>query len=72
MPAGFEFPSVGEGPAVWSPLVPVKENEQRDSRTLTAIGRLKAGVSIGAAQAELSGIQANIAKAYPALELDNE
>jgi len=70
MPAGFEFPDVGEGPAVWSPLVPVKENEQRDSRSLVAVGRLKSGVSMGAAQAELTGIQANIAKAYPSLELD--
>ena len=25
MPAGFEFPSVGDGPAVWTPLVPTKE-----------------------------------------------
>jgi predicted permease len=71
MPAGFEFPDVGDGPAVWSPLVPVKENEERDSRSLVTIGRLKTGVSIGAAQAEVSGIQASIAKAYPSLELDS-
>ncbi len=71
MPAGFEFPDIGDGPAVWSPLVPVKENEERDSRSLVAVGRLKAGVSMGAAQAELSGIQANIAKANSALELDS-
>jgi predicted permease len=70
MPVGFEFPYVGEGPAVWLPLVPNKEYEARDSRTLTGVGRLKDGVSIRAAQAELSGIQANIAKAYPTLELD--
>jgi predicted permease len=70
MPNGFEFPYVGDGPAVWSPLVPVAANEERDSRSLTAIGRLKSGVSIAAAQTELSGIQSNIAKAYPALELD--
>ncbi len=70
MPAGFEFPYVGDGPAVWSPLVPVKENEERDSRSLTAIGRMKPGISVTAAQAELSGIQANISNAYPKLELD--
>jgi predicted permease len=70
MPTGFEFPYVGDGPAVWSPLVPVKENEERDSRSLTAIGRLKPGLSVAAAQAELSGIQANISNAYPKLELD--
>jgi predicted permease len=70
MPNGFEFPYVGDGPAVWSPLVPVKENEERDSRSLTAVGRMKPGVSVEAAQAELSGIQNNIANAYPKLELD--
>ncbi len=70
MPKGFEFPSVGDGPAVWIPLVPTKDIDVRDSRTLTAAGRLKEGVSTRATQAELSGIQANIAKAYPTLELD--
>ena len=70
MPNGFEFPYVGDGPAVWGPLVPVKENEERDSRSFTAIGRMKPGVSVGVAQAELSGIQNNIANAYPKLELD--
>lgn len=70
MPAGFEFPYVGDGPAVWSPLIPTKQDEERDSRSLTAVGRLKPGVSVAAAQSELSGIQANIAKAYPKLELD--
>ncbi len=70
MPAGFEFPYVGDGPAVWSPLVPTKDYLERDSRTITAVGRLKPGVSVAAAQAELAGIQNNIANAYPKLELD--
>ncbi len=70
MPAGFEFPYVGDGPAVWSPLVPTKNYLERDSRTITAIGRLKPDVSVAAAQAELAGIQNNIASAYPKLELD--
>jgi predicted permease len=70
MPAGFEFPSVGDTPTVWQPLVSQKEYEDRDSRSLTAVGRLKDGVSPTAAQAELTGIQTNISKAYPTLELD--
>lgn len=70
MPAGFEFPYVGDGPAVWTTLLPAKETEDRESRSLVAVGRLKPGVSIATAQAELTGIQTNIAKAYPALELD--
>ncbi len=65
MPAGFEFPYVGDGPAVWMPLVPVKENEERDSRSLTAVGRLKPGVSVQAAQAELSGIQSQHRESLP-------
>ena len=70
MPPGFEFPAVGDGPTVWQPLVVTPEYEARDSRTLTSIGRLKPGVAVASAQAELSGIQENIAKAYPKLELD--
>ncbi len=70
MPPGFEFPSVGDGPTVWQPLLSSSDYEARDSRTLTSVGRLKPAVSVASAQAELSGIQANIAKAYPKLELD--
>ena len=47
MPNGFEFPYVGDGPAVWSPLVPVKENEERDSRISDRDWADEAGVSIG-------------------------
>jgi predicted permease len=70
MPAGFEFPSVGDGPVVWTPLVPNKDIEARESEDLVAIGRLKNGISPDAAQAELTGIQTNISKAYPNLELN--
>ncbi|MGA7462641.1 MAG: ABC transporter permease [Candidatus Korobacteraceae bacterium] len=70
MPPGFEFPSVGDGPTVWQPLLSSPAYEARDSRALTSVGRLKPGVSAASAQAELSGIQENIAKAYPKLELD--
>ena len=70
MPAGFEFPNVGDGPVGWVPLVPAKEYEDRGSQDLTAVGRLKNGVTPAAAQAELTGIQTNIAKAYPTLELE--
>ncbi|HEY1731189.1 MAG TPA: ABC transporter permease [Terriglobales bacterium] len=71
MPKGFDFPSTGEGPAIWTPLVTSPLYEQRDSETLTAVGRLKPGVSTRAAQSELSGIQANISRAYAKLDLDN-
>ncbi len=51
--AGFEFPYVGDGRRCGFRWCPTKENEERDSRTLTAVGRLKPGVSVAAAQAEL-------------------
>ncbi|HZP22133.1 MAG TPA: ABC transporter permease [Terriglobales bacterium] len=70
MPAGFTFPATGDGPVVWTPLVATPLYLERDSRTLTAVGRLKPGVSPQAAQAELSGIQANLARAYSKLDLD--
>ena len=70
MPAGFEFPSQGDTPVVWTPLVPTELYEQRDSRSVTAIGRLKPGVSPEAAQVELGGLQNNIANAFASLELD--
>jgi len=71
MRPGFEFPATaGDGPVAWIPLVPAPEYLGRDSRTITAVGRLKPGVSLAAAQAELSGIQNNISAAYSKLELD--
>ena len=70
MPEGFNFPATGEGPAIWTPLVSSPLYEQRDSETLTAVGRLKPGVSPRAAQSELSGIQANISRAYAKLDLE--
>lgn len=69
MPTGFEFPPMGDGPAAWVPLVTDQSYEARDSRDITAVGRLKDGVSVAAAQAELTGIQTNISNAYPKLQL---
>jgi predicted permease len=70
MPGGFEFPSTGDGPVVWTPLVATELYQQRDSRSVSAVGRLKAGVSPTAAQTELSGIQGNISRAYAKLALE--
>ncbi len=70
MPRGFEFPSLGNNPVVWTPLVQTPLYEERNSRSVTAVGRLKPGVSLEAAQAELSGLQNNISNAFASLELD--
>src|SRR5215471_2289122 len=50
MPGGFEFPTTGNGPVVWTPLVATELYQQRDSRSMNAVGRLKPGVSPESAQ----------------------
>ena len=70
MPAGFEFPAVGDGPAAWTPLANTPLYQQHDARMVTAVGRLKPGVLPQAAKAELDGIQGNIARSYASLSLE--
>jgi putative ABC transport system permease protein len=65
MPERFAFPNARV--EFWRPLVPVGgENiTDRDSNFLTIMGRLKAGVSLAAAQVEIDGIHARLAREYP-------
>ncbi len=64
MPAGFRFPYHTE---VWTPMrFGAEELDQRDHRLLKVVGRLKANVALGAAQAELAAITTRIAKRFPA------
>lgn len=62
MPAGFDFP---EGTQVWwsSPIDP--QEEPRDNRSFSVIGRLKPGVPLPQAQSQVSTINAQLAKSYP-------
>ena len=63
MPPGFEFGSERE---MWSPWVEVASDKQiRGSAYIKVIGRLKPGVTIQQAQAEMNGIAAALAQAYP-------
>jgi putative ABC transport system permease protein len=66
MPRGFQFPEEAE---LWTPLAPVGRFEQflasRGSLWLSVTARLKPGVSLGAAQAEMDTVAAAINKAYP-------
>jgi predicted permease len=71
MPSGFDFPTVRDGPVVWTPFVATQLYEHRDARAVTAVGRLKPGVSPQAAQTELAGIQGNIARSFGSLDLDS-
>jgi len=63
MPDDFYFPS--EGTELWVPqrLDPAKAS--RGSRSYAAIGRLKPGVTLEQARADMAGITAQLAEEYP-------
>ena len=66
MPPGFEFPSKGSSPKVWIPLTLGEHDGIRDymSPNYSVIARLRRGVSVKIASAELSTIQKRIAPGY--------
>jgi putative ABC transport system permease protein len=67
MPRDIDYPTVDLFvPLALSPA----ERADRNSHILTVLGRLKAGVSLKAAQAELSTISAQLAKTYPTTNRD--
>lgn len=63
MPREFYIPQNDAGPTVWTVLPHTADMEQRDDGFLQTIGRLRPGVTVAAATAELNGIQGNIARA---------
>ena len=63
MGKGFDFPLPAEA---WLPLsLDGRQRELRDKRWLFVLGRLKPGVSISEAAAEMQGISQRQAEAYP-------
>ena len=65
MPAGFRFP-IGKVNAVYTPLHMVKQQrESRGSHWMPTVGRLKAGVSLSHAQADLSQVFDDLGRQYP-------
>jgi predicted permease len=67
MPRGFTFPYAGNIPLVWRPRVIGDTERVRAAHGMPsyqAVARLAPGVSLAAAQAELSGIQTRIAQQY--------
>jgi len=63
MPAGFQFPSDAQ---LWRPQdMDSKSLMRRGTHWLNAIGRLKPGVSLQRAQAEMSLIASQLEKQYP-------
>jgi predicted permease len=63
MPPGFSFPQRGE---IWVPFAPEEWMRGRGNRGIAgAIGRLKPGVTLEQARADLATISARLEKAYP-------
>ena len=66
MPRGFFFPDRLDYPQVWAPIeLSVKDRSHTDdSPVYNAIARLKPGVNMAAASAELKAVQPRIAQGY--------
>ncbi len=62
MPIGFSFP---ENQKVWIPLGPTAHDDARTDRDLFAFGRLKPGVTVAQARAELASMASTLAAQYP-------
>jgi putative ABC transport system permease protein len=63
MPAGFQFPSEVE---VWSPIpFGGKETTMRRTHFLDAVGRLKPGLTLQDAQADISSVARRLEQQYP-------
>ncbi len=70
MPKGFQFPQENPAPALWKSIADGAEGKdpvtsQRGYDALEVIGRLKRGVTVEQAKADLSVIAGNLARQYP-------
>ena len=68
MPANFEFP---KGVDLWLPIrtaIPARATESYGASFLTAAGRLKDGVTLAQAEAEMNTVVSRIAAAHPEME----
>src|SRR6266568_1724482 len=62
MPPGFQYPDDAE---LWMPRELIERLPSRTAHNWSAIGRLRSGVSLAGAQAEMTGIAARLKRAYP-------
>lgn len=70
MPKGFQFPLENPAPALWLSLSddadgPNPKTGQRGFDSLSVVGRLKPGVTVEQAKADLSLMADNLARQYP-------
>jgi len=67
MPAGFVYPFLWGPVDAWRPIAfTVEQRQNRGNNWLQAIGRLKPGVSVAQANAEMRGLAARLGREYPA------
>jgi putative ABC transport system permease protein len=67
MPPGFRFPAVAE---VWTPMAEALVGSPRGQRNLSVVARLRGGVSIAEARAEMAVISARLSREHPAENRD--
>ena len=65
MPSTFEMLRGYSEPDFWTPIDPKEFSWSRDNHALFSIARLKPGVTLGQAQANLTTIAQNLSKEYP-------
>jgi len=63
MPEGFKFPETQQ---LWVPLAPYEEKSRRDARNNQIFARLKPGVTLPQARADLESVALRLAAVYPA------
>jgi putative ABC transport system permease protein len=63
MPPGFRFPAVAD---VWTPMAEAVVGSPRGRRDLSVVARLRDGVSIAEARAEMAAISARLSREHPA------
>lgn len=67
LPAGFEFPLSAKDSEIWTTVAGEGGNlSERGAQVLLSVGRLKSGISIEQAQAEMTTVAANLEREYPA------
>jgi putative ABC transport system permease protein len=62
MPEGFKFPETQQ---LWVPLAPYEEKSGRDARSNQVFARLKPGVTLPQARADLEAVTSRLAATYP-------